>query len=261
MELTEQLKALDEWWATQPRTTTDYRGATHPLQRFGATPLGSQPVPRGRQNPYWEMVQRLPVDTLFGRGNPDGHGLLRIVDAPADLHRQDLVRAYSWAIPSPGDIRWMRKHLHGQSVVEMGAGGGYWAWQLEQAGTDVLAYDVNPYSAEWENPATTRWFTGEQPFHAVYQGEFSEVKYHPGRALLLCWPSYGEPWAAQALACYTGDDLFYIGENAGGCTADDDFFDLLTAEWEYCGSSPAHVTYSGIHCELEHWKRKKGRAK
>jgi hypothetical protein len=83
------------------------------------------------------------------------------------------------------------------------------------------------------------------------------VKHHPDRALFLCWPSFDDPWAAQALACYAGDLLIYAGEGEGGCTADDEFFKLLEAEWDELEYSPRHVTYRGIHDYLTAYRRKR----
>lgn len=108
---------------------------------------------------------------------------------------------------------------------------------------------------EPHNPADNNFVTGE-PWFPVLEGDHCEVVHHPDRALFLCWPNYGEPWAAWALSCYKGDQLFYVGENEGGCCADDDFFEILNNEWEYVGRSLSHVTYYGIHCDLREFRRK-----
>ena len=50
---------------------------------------------------------------------------------------------------------------------------------------------------------------------------------HPNRTLLLCWPSYDEPWAAEAVDCYQGDTVVYVGEGVGGCTGDDRLHELF----------------------------------
>ena len=75
-------------------------------------------------------------------------------------------------------------------------------------------------------------------------------------ALMLCWPSYCDPFAKQALHHYRGDTVIYIGESAGGCCADDRFHRILRRDFEHAGSSPKHVTYWGIHCDLSIWRRK-----
>ena len=164
------------------------------------------------------------------------------------MSRHSLTGLYSWAIPSPGDIAWIIGRAGGGGIVEPGAGGGYWAWQLTQAGADVIAYEPT-------DPADNKFVTGDG-WHPVLRDDHGVTARHPDRSLLLCWPSYGEPWAAWSLAAYKGNQLFYVGESNGGCCADDDFFSLLNAEWEEVAECPAHVSYSGIHCFLTEYRRK-----
>jgi len=212
-----------------------------------------QPVPEGTQNPYWEIVRQLPLDDMPLPWNSWPEPMLHWLGGNREEYkffadRFDMCGTYSWAICSPGDIAWMKDVLGGRSVVEPGAGTGYWAWQMEQAGIDVVAYEPNE-PGPGNGYARRAWAT-------VLADEHSAPKRHPDRALFLCWPSYAEPWAAQSLACYTGDLLIYCGEGPGGCTADDGFFDLLEAEWEEVSDSAAHVSYWGIHDYLTAYRRK-----
>jgi hypothetical protein len=210
-----------------------------------------QAIPRGASNPYWEIIRQMPLSDDFGYGTarpePDPHFFDPRHPARLTAGRHALCATYSWSIPSPGDIAWITARLAGRSVVEPGAGGGYWAWQLAQAGVDVAAYDPG-------GTAAARFVTGE-PWFPVRPGDDSAVADHPGRALLLCWPSYSDPWAARALAAYGGGQLFYVGEGDGGCCADDELFGALRGEWEEAGDCPAHVSYRGIHCRLAEYRR------
>ena len=141
----------------------------------------------------------------------------------------------------------MKERLAGRGVVEPGAGGGYWAWQLAQSGIDVVAYDPAP-------PEANKFVSG-RPWCPVLRNDHRVVSGHPDRALFLCWPSYDEDWAGNALALYRGDQLFYAGESDGGCTADGAFFRMLGAEWEEVSESERHITFSGIHCYLTEYRR------
>lgn len=240
------LENLAEFWADpQP----DFMGRQP--ARIAGSPQ-DQEIPAGMCNPYWEIVRHLPVCGIGlqydHRYQPDGHFF-----SPRDPMRQiadrhTLCATFAWSIISPGDITWITERLGGRGVVEPGAGGGYWAWQLAQAGVDVAAYDP---AAE-----TGSSFTAGEPWFTVLPDGHDATRHHPDRALLLCWPSYSEPWAAQALAGYKGDQLFYAGEGPGGCCADDAFFDLLEAEWTEADDAPQHVTYSGIHCYLTEYRRR-----
>ncbi len=228
---------------------------------FEATPIADSPqdqtVADGAQNPLWEIVRLLPghTDPWRSRTEPDGHwasgadsSVLRRAYA-AGLDRSALCARYTWSIPSPGDIAWLAKLLDGRGVVEIGAGSGYWAWQLAQAGVAVAAYDP-------ELPGPENKFNQHRLYHPVMTGDHTAAADHPDRALMLCWPSYGASFAKQALHAYRGDMVIYIGEGEGGCCADDRFHRILERDFEEVGSSPFHVTYWGIHCNLTVYRRR-----
>ena len=179
---------------------------------------------------------------------PDGYAPMPGKDGRCLVSRTSLCGLYSWSIPSPGDIAWILERAAGRGIVEPGAGAGYWAWQLAQAGADVAAYEP-------QDPADNHHVDGG-PWFPVQRGDHTAVAAHPDRSLLLCWPTYADPWAAEALAAYEGDQLFYAGEGEGGCCADGEFFEALTAGWEDAGDCPFHVSYSGINCYLTEFRRK-----
>lgn len=208
-----------------------------------------QQVPEGVSNPYWEIVRALPSVELgwgFDGVTPYGYNI------GLSVGRHSLVTTYSWAIPTPGDIAWIGGILAGRGVVEVGAGSGYWAWQLAQAGVDVVAYEPQEITKN-------TFVEIDEAYYPLLQGDASAASKHPDRALLLCWPSYNDPWASHALAAYTGDLLLYVGEMDGGCCADDTFFELLDAEWSEVDRSLRHVTWDGIHCRLIAYTRNAGR--
>lgn len=232
-----------------------------------------QPVRPGTKNPYWEIIRLMPAEWVRyggprdgvgpGEGYPSPYGFWMGGDAEdwkareeAGITRTNLTRRYSWAIPSPGDIAWiwgqltLRDVLRGEStgVVEVGAGTGYWAWQMQQYGLDVVAYD--PFEPEEANV-----FAQAGPYTKILPGEGTVAAAHGDRALFISWPNYGDPWANKALKAYTGNMLFYAGESAGGCTADDAFYERLYSKWTRVATSPKHFSYWGIHCELTCWKR------
>jgi hypothetical protein len=239
------LASLEEYWQNpQPsRITSRLPG------RIAGTEH-DQLVPEGTSNPYWEIVRQMPTDTIGypWRTSPAPDAFFLTPDGRYLADRHTLCGMFSWSICSPGDVAWIKERLDGRGVVEPGAGGGYWAWQLAQAGVDVVACDPQDWS---EN----KHFEGD-PWFPVTRGDHRAVKRHPDRSLLLCWPTYSDGWAANALRAYKGDQLFYAGEGQGGCCADDEFFSLLDSGWEQAGNCEAHVSYSCIHCYLTEYRRK-----
>jgi hypothetical protein len=223
----------------------------HPIRGSGQ----DQDMPAGIANPYWEIVREMPGESDFlGRGFEINGFWSRLDSSTLErayatgLERQSLCVRYTWSIPSPGDIAWIRNNLNGQGVVEIGAGAGYWAWQLQQAGVDVVAYDPNPVGQNT--------FAAHRAYTDVRIGDDSAAAEHPDRALMLCWPSYCDPFAKQALHAYQGDTVIYIGEGEGGCCADDRFHRILRRDFDDAGFSPWHINFYGIHCSLTMWRRK-----
>jgi len=243
----EVLGRLAAFWANPERGKFS---GTIPLRIAGSA--WDQQVPDGTQNPYWEIIRQLPLEdrlpwatgpepvTHLITDGPDGENFRYLAD------RFALCGTFSWSICSPGDLAWIGEVLGGRGVVEAGAGGGYWAWQMRQAGIDTVAYEP-------VDPADNKYVRRE--WTSLLRDGHDAPKRHRDRALFLCWPSYGDPWAAHALACYEGDLLIYAGEGDGGCCADDEFFRLIEAEWEEAGSSAAHVSYWGIHDYLTAYRR------
>lgn len=215
-----------------------------------------QTTPDGIRNPLWDTVRWMPAEPDWdGTKLEPTYPYLAFCKATVEelekigATRQSLATRYAWSIVSPGDIDWIVQQLNGRAVVEIGAGTGYWAWQLEQAEVDVAAYDPHP-------PAEDNSYCKEGPYTTVLQDDATAVKHHQDRALLMVWPPYGGEHARHALSMYEGDLVLYAGEGPGGCTADDEFYELLDSEWVESAVAPKHVTWWGIHCRLTSYVRK-----
>lgn len=162
--------------------------------------------------------------------------------------RHELVVKYAWAIPTAEAIDKIVEHSpHG--VVEIGAGGGYWAMFLRARGVHVMAYDHEP-DAHLQVAKIGGW-------SPVAAGGPAKAALWPQHSLFLCWPPYDDPMAFDALCAYSGDTLLYIGEDSGGCTGDEKFHELLESEWtELEDESVWLPQWPGIHDLLWVYKRK-----
>ena len=125
----------------------------------------------------------------------------------------DVCRRWAWAVPNAAAITAIADAApHG--VVEIGAGGGYWAHELRRAGVDVTAYDPHPPT----DPAPSRWHLGH-PWADVHQGDHTAAANHPDRALLVCWPEPDTGWATDGITAYHaagGRSVIYVGEEPDG---------------------------------------------
>lgn len=143
---------------------------------------------------------------------------MRQQDAVAERH--EAVGRYAHAIPSPSAVRYIAASCP-SDVVELGAGSGYWAHVLTEAGVDVVAYDLEPVEE-----GSNDFFGPILPWFPVLRGDETSLPDHAKRALLLVWPTRNEEWPARAVSGFHaagGTRLVYVGEPPGGRTGDDVF--------------------------------------
>jgi hypothetical protein len=209
-------------------------------------------------NPYWDIVGPSVFDRAGRRrgdgGNPDGSSRL----AYAQMTLQAM---YAYAIPAPTTVRWAAEFCSGQPVVELGAGRGYWASQLSQAGLQVNAYDVEPpdtaVNVSFDRAAGQRdiWFPVGTMDDAVFRSDG-----RADRVLFLCWPpGWGNAMASETLADFTkagGTRMIYIGEPKGGKTGNDDFFDRLSSGWELTSQDDGYVSWWNLSDVAQGWVRR-----
>jgi hypothetical protein len=156
--------------------------------------------------------------------------------------RNTLAKRYSWAIPDTRAIEIVLAH---SPIVDFGAGTGYWAAVLSRAGADVVAYDTKPYRNSW---CDAKW-------HPVVEGGPDVLEQHSDRTLLLVWPPYNTPMGAACLRRWRGQTLIFVGEGAGGCTADDEFFATLEREL-YRTDTHFIPRWDGLNDYLSVWCRR-----
>ena len=138
------------------------------------------------------------------------------------LERRDwLVTEYAWAITDPVAIDYIAAL---SPVYEVGAGSGYWAHRITETGGHIVAFDPQ----EWKSQASQIGIKFCEDWYPI----FTDAPDIPlGATLFLCWPSFDEAWANQALMNYRGSDVVYMGEPEDGCCADRAFHQRLADEW------------------------------
>lgn len=162
--------------------------------------------------------------------------------------RTKLTREYAWAVPNDEAISTISSH---SPIVEMGAGAGYWAHLLRNAGCDIIAYDK--WVKEMSPFELNIWNTGNK-FTEVFSGDPSSLSKHNDRTLFLCWPPYGDPMASECLKHWKGNKVIYVGEADGGTCATDDFFEQLCES--FLLQTVVNIPqWFGIHDVLTVWER------
>ncbi|MFJ1461554.1 hypothetical protein [Nocardia sp. N2S4-5] len=205
-------------------------------------------------NPYWDVVAPSVVEgegrRVVNGGRPTGSGRLGFAQTV-------LQGAYAYAIPSPETIAWLARVCEGRTVVELGAGRGYWAAQLAGAGLRVEAYDSEPPDRA-ENASFGRAAGQSDVWHGVGDlDEFASRSFSSDDVLFLCWPpGWGDTMASEAVAAFEaagGERLVYIGEPKGGKTGDDAFFDALAARWDLKDEDAQFVSWWNLEDRAQFW--------
>jgi hypothetical protein len=157
--------------------------------------------------------------------------------------RGEMTRKFAWAIPGEQAVKYMAKF---GSLVEMGAGKGYWALCLQAEGCTLRAFD---------NFANKTYIDDDKPWFPVEYGTPATLKEFQDSPLFLCWPPYNSSFASDCLKHWKGKDVFYVGEGYGGCTGDDDFHQQLESDFEQVEVLEI-PQWMGIHDRFHHYQRR-----
>ncbi len=137
----------------------------------------------------------------------------------------------------------------GKKILEAGSGSGWIADQLAQRGVDITAADWTDYRQSCDK---TRGYPIRSVFRLDHHGD--AVALLPGcfDIVLLVWPNLGTPFGEHvAQAMCSGQILIFEGETEGGCTASDEFFNVLSTDFEFLNVesnalNQHHRTFPGL---------------
>ena len=141
---------------------------------------------------------------------------------PATLFnlRSDFTSRYGFAVITPEAIDRLAQLCRGRQVLEVGAGNGYLAQQLERAGVAILPTDPN-------EPGNSGYHLGQLRHTQITTLDAAAaIRSQTQRDLLWSWPCPSHESAA-ALKQFRGELFVYIGEQFDGCTGGTAFTDLL----------------------------------
>lgn len=170
---------------------------------------------------------------------------------------------FSWAIPTPKAIKSIVDFAAGEVIYEIGAGKGYWAYFINEMGGKIKCFD-NPdcvydyFESPKKNDCGQNIATADE-LKTFYPVDFCTPKgvvdkCKDANILMFCWPEYDKKWAYEYLKKIQPDKLIYIGEEFGGCCANDDFFKYIEKKYEEYGYTDIPQWY-GLHDYLFFFKK------
>jgi len=159
--------------------------------------------------------------------------------------RQEHIEKYGWFILSNSQIETLQTIFEGKKVVEVFAGKGYLASKMKPLmGKNYKAYDNAKRTGNWDSGTFPLSVTTKNALMAPIK---------KADVVVMTWPEYGSPLAYKvARKMSPGSVLFYEGEDEGGCTGDDKFFEYLDTHFttlaEYTDLLNAdHESWDGVH--------------
>lgn len=137
-----------------------------------------------------------------------------------------------------------------KKVLEAGSGSGWLADQLAQQGIAITAADWTDYRQARD---TKRGYPMRSVFRLDHHGDAVALLPDNFDVVLLVWPNLGTPFGEQvAHAMRSGQVMILEGEEKGGNTATEEFFDVLSTDFERLDAETLalnehHRTFPGLH--------------
>lgn len=160
--------------------------------------------------------------------------------------REVYIRKYGFVLLTNEVLTELSTFLSDKKTLDVCAGTGSLCYHLALRGVDISACDIGGehfhnygMRSVWKRDHEVDCFT-------LLPGKYE--------AVVLSWPQYNTSFAAKVLnAMSVGQFLIYQGEGHGGCTGDDEFFEILESdEWEVLDEltkrlNDHHVKFQGIY--------------
>ncbi|GBG26251.1 Hypothetical Protein FCC1311_024722 [Hondaea fermentalgiana] len=215
--------------------------------------------------------RRVPKEEWAGRGRPP----LQTLSAQTwfDLMRNWPAHIYAYAVPTRGALK---EIVNLGSIVEVGAGTGYWAYHLRTMGANVVAADIAPLEMDTSTSAGSNGkkrnnrggahtraneYHGQLPAYTRIEamprgrkGGSLDASWAQRDALFLCYPPPGTPMAENALADFQGQHVAVVGEWIG-TTATQPF--EVSLQREFILSKTVHLpNWPNTAYTLTIWRRR-----
>lgn len=145
--------------------------------------------------------------------------------------RELYVQHYGFVAINENFVNDLSSVIENERVLEVGAGTGFLAKNLQDKGINLIAVDNAISDMEkYENTYGFRkTFTNIIETDAII---YLKENFNNFDTILMVWPPMGESLSSEILKeMKSGQKLIYIGEGIGGCTGNETFFKLLNKQY------------------------------
>ncbi len=139
--------------------------------------------------------------------------------------RKDYIEKFGFFLVSEDFLSVTTNFLKNKKVLEVGAGSGFLSHCFQKNGIDITPIDLK---------VNNNSYGFEQKYTNIFEEEASKhLRNNNYDVVIMSWPNYKTNFAYNVLSNMSkGQNLIYIGEDYGGCTANDQFFELLKDKCE-----------------------------
>ena len=168
-------------------------------------------------------------------------------DADLFRKREEFRIGISWHIPTDELINAIKEY---SPVVSVASGFAYTESLAIKEGADVIATDVCPNKHN-------HWCRDGIFYIPVEEIRADDaVKKYSNRNVFMAWPPYDTSMAFDVASEMEKERiLIYVGENQGGCTGNDDFFQYLETHFEELDISVDIPRWGGIYDGVRIYKK------
>lgn len=209
---------------------------------------------------YQELFKHLRDDNIylfqqqFEKLMPQNYSEISasFFDSQIERHyfREFFIKEFGFAAPSKKTFGTIARY---SPLLEIGAGTGYWSRMLDRF------YRCNIIATDLKSGMSSYKFQIGKYFQVNEMSAKDSIKQYYDRNVFLSWPSYNDPWAADAIQdMKPGQFLIYIGEGEGGCCADDNFFKILNNDFDEIESEKM-LQFFWIHDYLSIYRKKESK--
>ncbi len=164
-------------------------------------------------------------DMIFNKVIPESYLNSFIGDMDGYRKRRDIIENMGYSLLALNWIIPLSKWIGNRKCLEVMAGCGSLTYALQQQNVDIIATDNYTWENHWKD--NNGMWTDVENLDAI-----ETVKKYGSDIdiIIMSWP-YMDDTGTQVLKTMREVNpeciMIYIGEGSGGCTADDEFFDIV----------------------------------